>query len=137
MFNKEKPTTEKFLSNSATLISAGTKLKGDVRSENDLRIDGTIKGNVSSSAKIIVGPTGFVEGNIDGAQADITGKVQGHIMAKEMVQLRDQSNVQGNITTVSLQIDIGAVFNGQSIMGVAADNVVQMTEDEGIHAKAN
>jgi cytoskeletal protein CcmA (bactofilin family) len=137
MFNKEKPTTEKFLSNSATLISAGTKLKGDVRSENDLRIDGTIKGNVSSSAKIIVGPTGFVEGNIDGAQADITGKVQGNIMAKEMVQLRDQSNVQGNITTASLQIDIGAVFNGQSIMGVAADNVVQMTEGEGIHAKAN
>ncbi len=137
MFNKEKPTTEKFLSNSATLISAGTKLKGDVRSENDLRIDGTIKGNVSSSAKIIVGPSGFVEGNIDGAQADITGKVQGNIMAKEMVQLRDQSNVQGNITTASLQIDIGAVFNGQAIMGVAADNVVQMTDGEGVHAKAN
>ena len=62
MFNKEKTSSysEKTYSNSATLISSGTILKGDVKSENDLRIDGTIHGNVYSSAKIIVGPSGFV-----------------------------------------------------------------------------
>lgn len=133
---KEKSITEKFISTSATLISAGTTLQGDVKSENDLRIDGAIHGNVSSNAKIIVGPNGFVEGNIDGAQADITGKVHGNIITKEVVQLRTESNVQGSITTASLQIEAGAVFNGQSNMGVPVAHVVQMTEGEVLHAKA-
>ena len=136
MFNKEKPSAEKFMSTSATLISAGTTLQGDVTSDNDLRIDGTIHGNASSNAKIIVGSTGFVEGHISGAQADITGKVLGDITTKEAVQLRTQSNVQGNITTASLQMEAGAVFNGQSIMALPVASVVQMTEGEGVHAKA-
>ncbi|HVF82390.1 MAG TPA: polymer-forming cytoskeletal protein [Flavisolibacter sp.] len=136
MFNKEKSnSTEKSTGNSATLISAGTVLKGDVQSDNDLRIDGTIHGHVTSSAKIVVGPTGFVEGNIQGSQADVTGKVVGNINVKELAQLRTKSNVQGNITAASLQIESGAVFNGQSVMTVST-NVVQMNEGEVLHAKA-
>jgi len=147
MFIKEKnTTTEKFVSNSATLISAGTVLQGDLKSEADLRIDGTIHGNVTSTAKIIVGPNGFVEGHIQGLQADITGKVVGNISAKELVQLRTNAKVQGNITAVSLQIESGAAFNGQSIMSTTtaaaaantapAKNVVHMNEGEVLHAKA-
>jgi cytoskeletal protein CcmA (bactofilin family) len=136
MFNKEKnTTTEKSTSNSATLISAGTVVQGDLKSESDLRIDGTIKGNVTSSAKIIVGPTGFVEGNIQGSQADISGKVIGNINVTELTQLRTKSSVQGNISAVSLQIESGAAFNGQSIMA-AGKNVVHMNEGEVLHAKA-
>ncbi len=137
MFNKEKSNSiEKFAGNSATLISAGTVLQGDLQSENDLRIDGTIHGNVLSSAKIIVGPTGMVEGNIDGVQADITGKVHGNISVKELAQLRTNSSVQGNITATSLQIDAGALFNGQSHMGTSNVTVVKMKEGELLHAKA-
>lgn len=135
MFSKEKNNTEKSISTSATLISAGTVLQGDVESDSDLRIDGAIHGNVTSKAKIIVGPTGLVEGNIQGGQADISGKVVGNINVKELAQLRAQSHVQGNITTGSLQIEAGAAFNGQSIMN-AGKNVVQMNEGEVLHAKA-
>ena len=136
MFNKEKAnTTDKFISNSATLISAGTVVQGDLKSESDLRIDGTIHGNVTSNAKIVVGPTGFIEGNIQGSQADITGKVVGNINVKDLAQLRAKSNVQGNITAVSLQIESGAAFNGQSIMSTG-NNVVHISEGEVLHAKA-
>ena len=136
MFSKEKSNpTEKFAGNSATLISAGTVLQGDLQSDNDLRIHGTIHGNVTSSAKIIVGPTGFVEGNVLGSQADVSGRVTGNITAKEAVQLRAKSNVQGNLTANSLQIEAGAVFNGQTTMP-ATNNVVQMKEGEPVHAKA-
>jgi cytoskeletal protein CcmA (bactofilin family) len=137
MFNKDKNTgAEKAFLNSATLISAGTVVQGDLKSENDLRIDGTIHGNVFSQAKVVVGPTGVVEGNIEGVHADISGRLTGNIVAKEMVQLRTKSHVQGNITAGSLQIDAGAVFNGQSLMG-SGGNVVHMNEGEIIHAKAN
>ncbi|GAA4748710.1 hypothetical protein GCM10023229_31620 [Flavisolibacter ginsenosidimutans] len=138
MFSKDKNTsTEKFISNSATLISAGTVLQGDLASETDLRIDGTIRGNVTSKAKVIVGPDGFVEGTVQGSQADIAGKVVGNINVKDLAALRVKSNVQGNITALSLQIENGAVFNGQSVMTAAAGNVVVMKEGEAIHAKAN
>lgn len=137
MFNKDKHAqAEKSYANSATLISAGTILKGDLQSESDLRIDGTIHGNVSSEAKVVIGPTGFVEGNIDGVNADISGRLLGNVVAKDAVQLRTRCNVQGNITASSLQIDAGAIFNGQSQMG-ATGNVVLMKEGETVHAKAN
>jgi cytoskeletal protein CcmA (bactofilin family) len=140
MFNKEKTSSysEKTYSNSATLISSGTILKGDVKSENDLRIDGTIHGNVYSSSKIIVGPSGFVEGNIEGANADITGKVTGNISVKELLQLRGESNVQGNISAVKLQIDPTAMFNGKCQMGAQPASVVTMSnETETTTAKVN
>jgi cytoskeletal protein CcmA (bactofilin family) len=136
MFNRDKNTqTEKAATTSATLISAGTVVQGDLKSQSDLRIDGTIHGNVSCSAKVVIGPSGFVEGNIEGAHADISGRLVGNVVAKEMVQLRTQCQVQGNISAASLQIDAGAVFNGQSQMGNGG-SVVVMKEGEPLHAKA-
>jgi cytoskeletal protein CcmA (bactofilin family) len=133
MFNKDKTNSvSDKLGNSATLISEGTLLQGDVKSENDLRVDGTIQGNVISSAKVVIGPNGLVEGNIHGKQADITGKVIGNIAVQEVLQLRGQCNVQGNINAATLQIDPSAIFNGQCQMGgVQVANVVLMsTADE-------
>lgn len=136
MFHKEKPSnSERSAQNSATLVSAGTTVNGDLSSENDLRIDGTILGNVRSSAKIILGASGLVEGNIEGQQADITGKVIGNIIIKEMLQLKGACNVQGNITADKLQIEPTAIFNGQCSMGTVA-NIVQMTTNELSAAEA-
>ncbi|MFL5740829.1 MAG: polymer-forming cytoskeletal protein [Flavisolibacter sp.] len=138
MFNKEKNHSyAQGFSNSATLISSGTVLKGDVKSNNDLRIDGTIHGNVSSSAKIVIGPSGFVEGNIEGANADITGKVSGNITVKELLQLREEATVVGNINAVKLQIDPTAVFNGKCQMGPQAGSVVTMSNPDVQTAEAN
>lgn len=130
MFNKEKSSSSSAnYSNSATLISSGTILKGDVKSENDLRIDGTIHGNIVCTAKIIIGPTGLVEGNIDCANADITGKVEGNVSAKDLLQLKAEGNINGNIIAAKLQIDPTAVFNGKCQMGAAAASVVNMNND--------
>ena len=71
----------------ATLVSAGTTLKGDISSNSDLRIDGTIVGNVNSAAKIVIGANGSVEGNITGNQADIVGKVTGNIKTKDLLAI--------------------------------------------------
>ena len=138
MFNKEKnpSASERSSSNSATLISPGTIFKGDVKSENDLRIDGTIHGNVKSSSKIIVGPGGYVEGNIEGANADVVGKVKGNIHVKELLQLKEQGNVEGNIFAAKLQIDPSAVFNGKCQMGAQAGSVVLMNNADVQTAEA-
>ncbi|MGH2553364.1 MAG: bactofilin family protein [Chitinophagaceae bacterium] len=129
MFNsKIKPDMQQTSNgNGTTLISAGTKLKGDISSNSDLRIDGTIIGNIHSTAKIIIGSHGVVEGDISGNQADIVGKVSGNIRAKELLQLRGESVVTGNLFAGKLQIEPSATFNGQCHMGA---NIVEMNNNE-------
>ena len=136
MFNTKKPTTE-FMStekttsngsgNGTTLISSGTTIKGDISSNSDLRIDGTIIGNITSSAKIVIGSSGVVEGDINGNNADIVGKTSGTIKVKELLQLRGECVVNGNIYAGKLQVEPSATFNGQCHMGA---NVVDMSTNE-------
>jgi cytoskeletal protein CcmA (bactofilin family) len=114
-------------SGGATLISAGTTLKGDISSNSDLRIDGTIIGNVQSTARIVIGANGVVEGDLTGQQADIIGKVSGNIRTKELLQLRGECVVTGNLYAGKLQVEPSATFNGQCHMGA---NVVEMSKDE-------
>ena len=126
--------------NGTTLISAGTTLKGDISSNSDLRIDGTIIGNVSSTAKIVIGASGNIEGDISGNQADIVGKVSGNIKTKDLVQLRGDCIVNGNVHAGKLQIEPTAVFNGQCHMGKVEEsrvNIVEMANSSnGIKAAA-
>ncbi|HEV8284145.1 MAG TPA: polymer-forming cytoskeletal protein [Chitinophagaceae bacterium] len=130
---KNKPTTimsnEKTNGgNGTTLIGAGTTLKGDINSNSDLRIDGTIIGNVSSSAKIVIGASGSIEGDISGNQADIVGKVSGNIRTKDLLQLRGDCIVNGNVYAGKLQIEPTAIFNGQCHMGNTEDARVSVVE---------
>ncbi|MFI5129838.1 MAG: polymer-forming cytoskeletal protein [Chitinophagales bacterium] len=106
----------------ATLVSAGTTLKGDISSNSDLRIDGTIVGNVNSASKIVIGANGAVEGNITGNQADIVGKVTGNIKTKDLLQLRGDCVVRGNLYAGKLQVEPTAIFNGQCHMGTPAND---------------
>lgn len=111
----------------ATLISAGTTLKGDISSNSDLRVDGTVIGNIKSAAKVIIGSTGVVEGDISASQTDIAGKVSGNIRSKELLQLKGQCVITGNLYAGKLQIEPSATFNGQCHMGA---NVVEMNNNE-------
>ena len=130
MFNTKNKTDmqqEKTNGNGATLISAGTTVKGDISSNHDLRIDGTIIGNIQCSAKIVVGANGVVEGDLSGNQADIVGKVSGNIRAKEILQLRGDCVVIGHLYAGKLQVEPTATFNGQCHMGA---NIVEMSNNE-------
>jgi cytoskeletal protein CcmA (bactofilin family) len=128
MFNtKPKPKTEmqqektnSHTGNGTTLISAGTTVKGDISSNSDLRIDGTIRGNIHSGARIIIGASGVVEGDISGNQADIVGKVSGNIRTKDLLQLRGDCVVNGNLYAGKLQVEPTATFNGECHMGEKA-----------------
>ena len=119
MFNsksKSEATESAVPSGSASLIGSGTSLKGDITSSGDLRIDGTLVGNIICSAKVIIGANGVVEGDISGQQADIMGKVTGTIKVKELLQLKSNCAVNGNLHAAKLQIEPAANFNGQCHM---------------------
>ncbi len=125
--NKPEMQTEKTNGGGATLIAAGTTLKGDISSNTDLRIDGTVIGNINCSAKVIIGNSGVIEGDITSSQADIVGKVSGNIRSKDLLQLRGECLVTGNLYAGKLQIEPTATFNGQCHMGA---NIVEMSTNE-------
>lgn len=123
----EKTTT----GSGTTLIGAGTTVKGDISSNSDLRIDGTIVGNIHSTSKVVIGANGVVEGDINGNQADIIGKVTGNIRVKDLLQLRGDCTVNRNIYAGKLQVEPSAVFNGQCHMGEQAVNAKQPVPTNG------
>ena len=113
---------------STTIIGAGTIINGDIESNGDIRIDGTLIGNLSSKSKVLIGQDGAVEGDINGQQADIMGKVTGKVRIKELLQLRGKSLVSGEIFTGKLEVEPSATFNGSCHMGA---NVVELTAELG------
>jgi cytoskeletal protein CcmA (bactofilin family) len=108
----------------ATIIAAGTTLKGDIASNGDIRIDGSLQGNIQCQAKVVIGANGSVDGDISGQQADIMGKVTGTIKVKELLQLKGGSYVSGNLYAGKLQIEPSANFNGQCHMTTATNGQV-------------
>lgn len=118
-----------------TLIGAGTTIKGDLISNGDVRIDGTLIGNISGSAKVLIGQEGVVQGDVEGQQADIQGTITGKLQIRELLNLRGDAIIRGNIHAGKLQIEPTVTFNGQCHMGKEA-SVVEMASDELIHAIA-
>jgi cytoskeletal protein CcmA (bactofilin family) len=132
MFNnksKSEDSESAIPSSSASLISSGTSMKGDITSSGDLRIDGTLVGNIICSAKVIIGANGVVEGDVSGQLADIMGKVNGTIKVKELLQLKSNCQVNGNLYSAKLQIEPAATFNGQCHM--------TQEEPKGLSGKTN
>ena len=127
MFNaKTKEPLSETSFTSTTIIGAGTVINGNIESNSDIRIDGVLIGNLTAKSKILIGPNGVVNGDINGVQADVSGKITGKIKVEELLQLRDKANVQGDIYAGKLQIEPTATFNGQCHMGA---NVVELNAE--------
>ena len=111
---------------SATLIGAGTTIIGNVEATGDIRVDGTIKGNLFAKAKVIIGPDCFIEGDINGQQADISGRVEGRIRVHDLLHIRGQANILGDIHATKLLMEPTVSFNGQCRMGA---NIVELNTE--------
>ncbi len=98
------------------LIGVGTSITGDINSGGDLRIDGTVKGNVNSKARLVLGPNGKIEGDIQAQNADVQGNVRGKVMVTEILFLKATAVINGDIITNKLVVENGAEFNGNCVM---------------------
>lgn len=102
------PTTT---SHSLNSLVAGTFVEGVINSESDIRIDGTIKGDLNCKSKVIVGPSGTIEGNVKCANAVIEGKFRGDLSVTGLLHIKESAQVQGDIVTGKLIVQEGAIFN--------------------------
>lgn len=98
------------------IIGNGTIIKGEIESNGDIRIDGKVVGTLKSTGKIVLGQNGVIEGDIFCKQADLSGHVKGKLIVDELTSMKSTSNIEGELTTKQLYIEIGAKFNGKCEM---------------------
>jgi cytoskeletal protein CcmA (bactofilin family) len=122
MFNA-KSKSDEIPNGSTTIIGAGTVINGDIESSGDIRIDGTLVGNLNGKAKVLIGAEGHIEGAVKGRNADVLGRVTGQMDIKEVLQLRGKCNIDGDIYAGKLEVEPTATFNGRCHMGA---NVVEL-----------
>lgn len=98
------------------VIAEGTTLTGNIITSGDCRIDGTMNGNIQSNAKIIVGTNGKLEGELVCKNLEIEGRVKANVNVGELLSLKANSTLIGNITVGKISIEPGANFVGNCRM---------------------
>lgn len=107
--------------NDVSRISALTIIKGEISSENDIRVDGKVDGKIYSKGKIVVGQQGELKGALICNTTDFWGKMEGDIYVKDLLTLKSSSSVNGSINVSKLQVEMGAQINGSCHMISAQD----------------
>ena len=108
-----------------TIIGEGTILKGDVKVEGSIQVDGEFDGTIDATDTLVVGETGKVDGDATVANAVIGGKMYGNVFASGKIELQRGSQLLGDIKTRGLVIEDGVVFQGNCQMGDVADPPVR------------
>jgi len=98
-------------------LGAGTKMEGTINSEADIRIDGELVGTLVCKGKVIIGPKGYVDGNIECANAVIEGHFKGVMKATDLLNVTESAVLDGEVTTGKLAVHPGAKFNVQCATG--------------------
>jgi len=112
------------------IIAAGTTLTGDLVSAGDCRIDGTLKGNITSNSKIFIGKNGMIEGKIQCQSVEIEGQAKADINATELLSLKSTAFLTGNLRISKISIEPGANFVGNCVMQNPAPTPIPGIENE-------
>lgn len=110
------------------LISNGTDITGDVKSGGDIRIDGSLTGNLNTKGKVVIGPTGKINGEVICKNSEVSGIVEGRIKVNQLLILKASSKILGDIATSKLSIEPGAIFSGNCKMSENNSNGGALTE---------
>jgi cytoskeletal protein CcmA (bactofilin family) len=104
------------------LISNGTDITGDIKSSGDIRIDGSLTGNLNTKGKVVIGTTGKVKGEVICKNSEVSGFIEGKITVGQLLNLKASSKINGDIVTSKLSIEPGAVFSGNCKMSDTDNN---------------
>lgn len=117
MFGKtasDTTTTPQKVSSDVCNIAQGTTITATVKVESNMRLEGTIIGDVTCHGRLVLAPSGLIEGNVISKNILCEGKIKGDIVAQQNIHLFSTAIIEGNIKYPAMQMDTGAVFNGQA-----------------------
>ena len=98
-----------------TVIGKGSEIKGNIKVNGVVRIDGDIDGNLETDGNVIIGENARIRGNINAKSIIVGGIILGNIFANESVKVLANSIVIGDILSHKVQIEDDALVNGKCI----------------------
>ncbi len=110
---KEKTKPKKMERN---ILAKNTKIIGDINSDGDFRIDGTLEGTLKTNGRVVIGVEGFIKGNVIATNADIEGKFSGELQVSDVLTIKSSANISGDVVIGKLSIEPGATFNATCSM---------------------
>ena len=102
-------------------LGKGSRVEGKLTFEGSVKIDGHIEGEIVAQEMVLIGDAAVINAQIHAETVIVKGKLTGDIVARKRVELRAPGRLMGNITTPSLVIHEGVVFEGHCSMGSAAE----------------
>ncbi|EGK05239.1 bactofilin family protein [Dysgonomonas mossii] len=100
-----------------SVISEHSVIHGSIDNAKAIRIEGMIIGDIRQADTVLVGETGRIQGNVTTKKLIVFGHIEGDILASESVSIRSSGQITGKLMTHSLNLDHGAIYDGEIIMG--------------------
>lgn len=98
------------------IIANNTFITGDIKSEGDYRIDGSVDGNITTTGRVVIGAKGSVKGTVECSNADIEGTFSGKLIVTELLSLKSSSKITGEVFINKLSVEPNALFNATCTM---------------------
>ena len=98
------------------VIAKNTTIIGDIKSDGDFRIDGTLEGSLKTDGRVIIGSDGFIKGKVEATNADIEGKFSGELLVSNTLTIKATADISGEVIIGKLSIEPGASFNATCAM---------------------
>lgn len=104
-------------SGSTNTLTTGTSIEGLINASNDIRIDGNLNGTLNCKGRVIIGPQGKIQGDVNCQNAIIEGTFSGNLKVEDILTVKESAVIEGEIVTGKINIQPGAIFNGNCSMG--------------------
>ena len=111
-FFSKNETVTNIDSKDANRINNGTTITGDISAQTDLRIDGKIAGNIQCAAKVVIGNSAQILGNIKCNDLTIEGKMKGNIEVGGILHFKAKAEFEGDVKYKKLVVEEGAAISG-------------------------
>lgn len=101
-----------------TLIAQGTRIDGDMKFEDGLRVDGEVHGAIHATSEgggslLVISEGAVAEGGLKADHVIINGTVKGPVEARELLELQPKARIEGDVQYVALEMHQGATIFGQ------------------------
>jgi cytoskeletal protein CcmA (bactofilin family) len=102
----------------STVIGAGITIEGEITSDEDVVVHGTVRGKLIAREAVSVEQGASVEADVSGSTLTVAGVLTGNVTATERVDLQAGAKVIGNVKAARITIADGAQFKGNVDMDV-------------------
>jgi len=114
MFSEKRKTQNQVLERN--IIAKNTSIVGDIISEGDYRIDGTVEGTIKTKGRVVIGTQGTVKGTVECSNADIEGTFVGKLSVSDLLSLKSSAKIEGEVFINKLSVEPNATFNATCTM---------------------